>query len=542
MSRYFKWAELPARKDVYTYEGTTRWGNHDLYPIPLKERTYGVMGFYSYYLVSGISISGYSIGSAYVAAGLSAQEAIGAVLVGCIFASLNACLGVQVGIDKSLGFTVATRATYGLYGNLLPLFTTLLGNLIFAGINAYYGAQSISLMLGAVIPQFAHLANTLPANAAITTKDLISFFIYFVIFVPIVLYVPMYKLKTWMYPSIVMTTAAFIGLLAWIVHANGGTGPIVSSPIQASSKAKGFLFMQLVSSTAAVWGGSGDRLSDWSRYAKKRWTPYPALFTGLAVTLTLTATLGTFATSAFYAKFGQLLWTPLTMLAYIQETSYTPGCRAGTFFAGVGFLTNLIYINIVQNTLSFGMDFAGVMPKYISMTRGAMIVTVVAIACNPWRFLTQAVVFVEVFSVFSVFATATVAIVNTDYWIIRRRKWKIPDLYKKDGIYWFWHGINWRAIVTWVIAVVPAFPGFVGSMQGRTTGVDYRIYQISFFVGYPIAVVTYIIINKIFPPEGLGIEEDLEGPPEPVIEGEDPEKISQKEAGLVKADEVKTVE
>ena len=104
MSKYFKWAELPARTDVYTYDGTTRWGNHDLYPIPKKERTYGYMGYYSYYLVSGISITGFSMGSAYVSAGLSAQETIGAVLVGCICAALNACLGVQVGLDKSLGF------------------------------------------------------------------------------------------------------------------------------------------------------------------------------------------------------------------------------------------------------------------------------------------------------------------------------------------------------------------------------------------------------------------------------------------------------
>jgi hypothetical protein len=44
------------------------------------------------------------MGSAYVSARLSAQETIGAVLVGCVCAALNACLGVQVGLDKSLAF------------------------------------------------------------------------------------------------------------------------------------------------------------------------------------------------------------------------------------------------------------------------------------------------------------------------------------------------------------------------------------------------------------------------------------------------------
>lgn len=203
-------------------------------------------------------------------------------------------------------------------------------------------------------------------SAAITTRDLISFFIYWALFIPVVLYIPMYKLKTFMYPSIVMTAATLLGVLGWIVKENGGrVGPLVSSPVQATSLQRSFLFLQCVSSTAAVWGGSGDRLSDWSRFAKKRWAPYPALFTGLPVTLTVTATLGTLTTTAFYSKYGQVIWTPLDMLAFIQETHYTPACRAGTFFAGIGLLTSLIYINIVQNTLSFGMDFAGVMPKYV---------------------------------------------------------------------------------------------------------------------------------------------------------------------------------
>jgi NCS1 family nucleobase:cation symporter-1 len=192
---------------------------------------------------------------------------------------------------------------------------------------------------------------------------LISFFIYFVFFVPIVLYVPMHKLKTFLYPSIIFTAAALLGTLGWIVNENGGTGPLISSPTPASSTTKAFLFLQCVSSTAAVWGGSGDRLSDWSRFAKNRWAPYPSLFTGLPITLTLTATLGTFATSAFYSRYGQVVWTPLTMLQFIQDNSYTPACRAGTFFAGIGIFSSMIYLNIVQNTLSFGMDFAGVMPK-----------------------------------------------------------------------------------------------------------------------------------------------------------------------------------
>jgi NCS1 family nucleobase:cation symporter-1 len=81
-------------------------------------------------------------------------------------------------------------------------------------------------------------------------------------------------------------------------------------------------------------------------------------------------------------------------------------------------------------------------------------------------------------------------------------------------------------------------------MRGYSGGVDYKIYQMSFFVGYPIAVCTYII-NKIWPPEGLGIAETL---PEPedneIIEGSTPENLSgsEKDVGVVQVMQDKTVE
>ena len=82
-------------------------------------------------------------------------------------------------------------------------------------------------------------------------------------------------------------------------------------------------------------------------------------------------------------------------------------------------------------------------------------------------------------------------------------------------------------------------------MRGYSGGVDYKIYQMSFFVGYPIAVCTYIIINKIWPPEGLGIAEILPEPEDGEIsEGSTPENLSEseKDVGVVHVKQDKTVE
>lgn len=52
LSEYFKWAEVKERDDIDVWEGTTKWGNHDIYPVPKKERNYGYMGLYAYYALS----------------------------------------------------------------------------------------------------------------------------------------------------------------------------------------------------------------------------------------------------------------------------------------------------------------------------------------------------------------------------------------------------------------------------------------------------------------------------------------------------------
>ena len=125
------------------------------------------------------------------------------------------------------------------------------------------------------------------------------------------------------------------------------------------------MFLQCVSSNAAVWSGTGDRFADWTRFARNKYVPIPAVITGLPILATVSAIIGALTTSAFYQMYGTPLWTPLGMLIYVQELQYTPACRAGTFFAGIGLLSSQVYINIAQNTVGFGIDWAGVMPRYV---------------------------------------------------------------------------------------------------------------------------------------------------------------------------------
>lgn len=284
----------------------------------------------------------------------------------------------------------------------------------------------------------------------------------------------------------------------------------MSPTLKLSKTEAGFRVMQGITSTAGTYTGGTDRVSDWTRYGRTRHSSTPAIIT-LALTVILTALVGIISTSALAERYGEVEWNPLIMIQTIQAMNYTSVCRAGSFFAGLGLLSVIVFVNYTQNCVSSGMDVAMLLPKYVSQRRGAIIFSILGILAQPWRFLTQASTFITVLSSFGVFMSPAAAILVVDFWLIRKTKWNIPDLYMPQGIYWFTGGLNWRAFLAYFLGMWPALPGFVNAVSGLEVASTWRrFYQISFFFGYIVCGSLYYIFNKISPPPGLGMQVDFD--------------------------------
>lgn len=90
-------------------DSTKRWGNRDIYPIVAAERTYRWHDFFAYWFTAGICLSAYTLGSSLVAIGLTAGQALGAVLLGASFASMTAFLCGEAGRIHYIGYASNTR-------------------------------------------------------------------------------------------------------------------------------------------------------------------------------------------------------------------------------------------------------------------------------------------------------------------------------------------------------------------------------------------------------------------------------------------------
>lgn len=154
------------------------------------------------------------------------------------------------------------------------------------------------------------------------------------------------------------------------------------------------------------------------------------------------------------------------------------------------------------------MDMAGLFPSYINIRRGAYIGLVLSIAMCPWELLSSASTFISVLSAYSVFLGPMVGIMCCEYWILRKRTIKLSDLYhpRSDGIYHYWHGINWRTLISWCVGWAYLIPGFAHTVTPSVVVPQacVNLYYLAFPLGFVVSFLTHWLINITWPPAGLG--------------------------------------
>jgi NCS1 family nucleobase:cation symporter-1 len=241
--------------------------------------------------------------------------------------------------------------------------------------------------------------NTLPTTAAITTQDLIGFILYSVVYLPIVWFIKPRHIKMFLPASFALNIIVFTSLLGWALASNGGPGPssvlAVSKHLTTSQKA--LRFVQCISSVSGTWGGATDRYSDWSRFEKKKGRCLPGLIV-LPVMVVIVGSFGVLITNATADMYGVVEWNPTLLLSYIQGRFYTPAVRAITFFAGLAMFYCQVCVNMTDNSIAFGMDVSAAIPRYFNIRRATFLLVLLTIAIQPWRFLSQAAIFVTVLS------------------------------------------------------------------------------------------------------------------------------------------------
>lgn len=356
------------------------------------------------------------------------------------------------------------------------------------------------------------MRNTLPASTDMTTKEFVGFVVYNIIALPI-LYLPPDKMRKPLRIALVISTITIFGLSIGLMAAAHGAGSYVSTPATAPSG--GPLGWAFVHGITTLLGGNAVGMTsqtDFSRFARRPrnmiWgQAIGVLFFGLVVPVF--GVLGTSAAGQLYGDVTELaLWNPPTIpQIWLDEHYHEPKMRAAAFFVSLGLLLNILALNSVENGVSGGMDFAGLWPKYINIRRGSYLIAAVAVAMNPWYILADAANFTSALNSFGIVLGPIMGVYTADYYVVRKQKVKLGDLYHDNpsGIYYFFHGINPRAFIAWIVGFAPAIGG-MASVNPNNNVPDglVKVFYLGFPLGYALSFVVHWGLNVVFPPVGLG--------------------------------------
>ncbi|KAI1625311.1 permease for cytosine/purines, uracil, thiamine, allantoin-domain-containing protein [Exophiala viscosa] len=192
--------------------------------------------------------------------------------------------------------------------------------------------------------------------------------------------------------------------------------------------------------------------------------------------------------------YGETYWSPAEILAQWDN-------RAAVFFAALDWIIATIGVNLSANTVTIAIALSSFSPKYINNVRGCWLVALLSIIIVPWKIVNNGGSFINFLSAYPSLLGPISGIIMSDYWLVRQRKVDVRHLYiGKGGKYFYWHGVNWRAIAAYIAAYAPNLPGFIHQINPNVPDVQPYTYDLSWVFAVIISASVFWGLNFVFPP------------------------------------------
>jgi NCS1 family nucleobase:cation symporter-1 len=463
--------------------------NEDLAPVPIKKRNWTTYNYAALWISMAHCIPTYMLASGLISAGMNWWQALITILLGNTIVLAPILLNSHPGTKYGIPFPVFARASYGTYGSNLPALMRAMVACGWFGINAWIGGEALHTLFSALAPGWDTLLGG-PIGGYTVTRWL-SFFIFWGLNIYII-YRGMdllRKVENWAAPFVLIMTAL---LLWWMLHRAGGLGTLLTAPGKFHSLSD-FLPIFLPSLTAMVgfWATLSLNMPDFTRFGRSQREQVIGQTIALPTTMTVFAAMSVMITSAAIVVYPRMavqdVWNPMKLVGQFDQLWII----ATSMFTVV---VATLAVNIAANVVSPANDFANAFPKFISFRTGGLITGIVGILMQPWRLLADEEKYINGWLVgYSGGMSAIAGVLIIDYWVVRKKRLALPDLYLKRGAYTYAGGWNWRAVAATLIGCFFAWIGlFVPALK--------VLYDAAWFVGFATSATSYLILMRLSPP------------------------------------------
>jgi len=453
---------------VTGHEAPLSLERHGIDYIPPGERHGKPHTLFTFWAASNVQILAISVGALAIVFGLSLPWAIFTIIVGNaaggLYMALHSVQGPRLGLPQMM----QSRAQFGMYGTALPNVIVVL---------MYIGYFASSAILGGLA--VATLFHVTPNEGMI----IVNAFVLLITWYGYDMFHSYQRLLT------VLSTGIFVAFLIKLLT-------ILPKHLPAGNNSAGNILLAI--SVFVAWQVTwAPYVSDYSRYMPEStpsWKTFTYTYIGSVVGASLVMIIGAIAAVVASAAVNANAPSYLAGLLgakWLFLIIIILGVGAGNFGNLYGpFLTTFA---IISPSGKLASQTTGRSARLISTTIIAAIGTIIAIEAAA-HFHSD----LSNFLVFTLYLLVPWTAINlTDFYVIRRGHYDIPELFKADGIY---GKFNWFALVVYGLTVLVEWPfmnnaWIVGAAAKGLGGAD-----IAWIVGFVFASVVYYVGARYFTP------------------------------------------
>lgn len=435
--------------------------------------------------------------------GLNWWQAILTIFLSQVISSIAMFFNSRCASVYHIGYPIVGRSVFGMWAAYYFVGVRALLAVIWYGVQLFQGSSLLDNMLRAVFGHnYTDIPNGIPESSGITTKGMLSFFLFWLIHLPLTFFRPYQLTKFFNFKVIVMIPAVFGLFIFCMVNTKGNIGLGHLSEKTSASGSFGWFFM---SSINAGMGNTATLITNQPDIARWSRTRSGAMWSQLLtnpIAVTLSAALGILATSAINNAWGLQLWNQWDLLDAILTRYWSGTTRFAVFLAAAGWCVSILGTNIAANMIPFGSDSSMLFPRYITIPRGQFIVECLAFAICPWEILKSASTFTTFLSGYGLFMASVVAIMICDYFCLTKGNVFLSYLYdgsKHNKHYYYTYGWNLQAVFAYIVGVALPFPGFVGTLGPKVSAPAARLGDLGWILSFCVSFVVYYVVCRIFP-------------------------------------------
>ena len=479
------------REDV---SGSPLW-NRDLAPTTIRERTWTTWNIAALWIGMSVVITTYTLAGGFIEAGMNWWQAMLTILLGNTVVLVPMILNAHAGTKYGVSFPVLCRASFGTKGANVPALARAVVACGWFGIQTWIGGTAIDALCAHMWPGWPSLFGGAQLFG-VALHTWIAFLLFWGIQVFIIVkgIEGIKYLDSWSAPLLLGGGAI---LLAWAAWRAGGLGHVLTESARLQKQQQNFwtIFPGALTASVGYWATLSLNIPDFTRYARSQRSQMLGQALGLPLTMTAFAFIGVATTSATVLIYGEAIPNPVDLMARFDSV-------AVILFATAVIFAAQLTTNMAANVVSPSNDFSNLNPRLISYVTGGLITAVIGILMMPWKLMSSAGAYIFTWLVgYSGLMGAIGGVMICDYWVLRRQRLDLAELFRPGGRYSYSDGFNWRAIIAMFAAIAPVLPGFLraatteGGQVANPTPFD-TLYTYAWFVTFGIGFVLYYVLMR----------------------------------------------